>query len=444
MVNVLEGLSSVLVLAMTYISENHVSRLKVILCSTAAYIIGMVMLCISAFHPIPGDKTGMYFVPAVLLISVGKSGGVPILEGFLVDQLTAHERRLGEDEGRVNARETVWSLWWITASLVCALSTPWIFGSNPDWLVVFICSISVMVIGYLLFLCCIPLYHRSVDDAAATTDLEIACSNPKEHTINNGLSPAVCAGRSLVEQWKPLSVMIPMWTTFLVFGLVLSTGDTFFTEQGNNMDPTVSIYVLIMIRKIIRFASSFFTTLLLKCIPKRLKTQRIIVGIWTAMVLSIFCCSVAWRVEIRRLRAITEYGFCAIEVDYDIIPMSIMRLAPQFCLLALMEGIGRKGLDLFFEAQVSDVPMGKYGSALNEAVIGFGSFLNAVLVYGLKSWFGDTLNCSSRLDNYYQMLMIMSFVNLCYYWFVSSFYWNKKKTKDDVDEEEEIVVLLVV
>ena len=37
-VNVQEGLSTTMVIVMTYISDAHISRLKVIVCSTAAYI----------------------------------------------------------------------------------------------------------------------------------------------------------------------------------------------------------------------------------------------------------------------------------------------------------------------------------------------------------------------------------------------------------------------
>ncbi|KAH7847867.1 hypothetical protein Vadar_031048 [Vaccinium darrowii] len=289
-----------------------------------------------------------------------------------------------------------------------------------------------------------PEENIPVDEATTT---EISPASPEEN-INNGL---VFFAISLVKQWKPLSVMIPMWTTFLVFGLVLSAGDTFFTDQGNNMDPTVSIYVLLMIRKIIRSTpstfrfitsftafpskiSSIISTLQSKFIPK-LKTQGIKVTIWTAMVLSIFCCSVAWRVEVHRLHAIPKFEMCVIKDEDVVIPMSIMSLAPQFCLLGLMEGIGRQGLDLFFEVQVYDVQLEKYGSALNEAVIGFGSFLNGLLVFLFRSWFRDTLNCS-HLDKYYHMLTVVSFVNMCYYWWVSTFYSNKMGTKDGVEVEE--------
>ncbi|XP_058224109.1 uncharacterized protein LOC131333551 [Rhododendron vialii] len=535
LVNLLGGLSSVLEVAMTYISDNHVSPLKVILYSVAAYIIGMVMLLISAIQPIPGDEGGVYFAATVLLISVGKAGGLPILEGFLVGQLTAHEpRQLDIDEGRVNARKTVW---WTTAWLLCKLSTPWMF-SYGSWPSTFVVSTSVMAIGYFLFWCCIPFYHhRSLDEASTTPEIsrgaspeentnngptpavspKIPCgASPEENTntgptpavspkiphgaspeeitnndptpavspeipcgasseentnngpnravspeipcgasseentnngpnravspeisrgasleenTNNGPTPVVSAGRRRMEKWKPLSIMIPMWTSFLIFGLVLSTGYSFYIEQGSTLEPTVSIYIINMIWKMTKYASSFFSTLLLRT----RKTKGITVGIWTAMLVSVICCYVAWRVEIRRLHAIVEGGICVNQDDH--VPLSIMRLVPQFCLLGLAEGIGRKGLDLFFEVQVSDVPMKIYGSALNEAAIGLGSFLNAILVFRFKIWFGDTLNCS-RLDKYYQMLMILSFVNLCYYsGFVSIYYSNKNKTKDDLQVE---------
>ncbi|XP_058223292.1 protein NRT1/ PTR FAMILY 5.10-like [Rhododendron vialii] len=489
MVNLLRGLSSVLKVAMTYISDNRVSPLKVILSSVAAYIIGMVMLCISAFHPIPGDMTGLYFVPVVLLIAVGKAGGVPVLKGFLVGQLTAHEpRQLDIDEGRVNARKNVW---WTIAWLLCGLSI--LFGS-AGWRVKFMVSTLVMGIGYFLFLCCIPLYHHRSLDEAATTEIPRGASpeentnngltsavspeisrgaSPEENTnngptptvslemlrgasseentnngpnqavspeisrgaspeesTNNGTTLAVSAGRRLMEKWKPLFIMIPMWTSFLIFGLVLSTGDSFYTEQGRTMEPTVSIYILIMIWKMTECTSSSFSTRLLRT----RKTKGITVGIWTAMLVSVICCYVAWHVEIRRLRAIAEYGLCVDQDSY--VPLSIMHLAPQFCLLGLTEGIGREGLELFFKVQVSDVPMKIYGSALNEAVIGLGSFLNAILVFHFKSWFLDTLNCNSRLDKHYQLLTILSFANLCYYsGFVSIYYSNKNKTKDDLQVE---------
>ncbi|KAI8548818.1 hypothetical protein RHMOL_Rhmol07G0303900 [Rhododendron molle] len=264
--------------------------------SSSPLLQGMVMLWISAFRPIPGDEGGVYFAAAVLLMAVGRGGGLPILEGFLVCQLRDHEPRQLDI---ADARKIVW---WITAKLIPKLSTPWIFR-HGSWRAKFMVSTSVMAIGYFLFWtfwCCIPLYHH-------------------------------------------------------------------------------------------------------------------------------------------RLHAIAEGGFC-VDQDYyvpsRVIPLSIMRLAPQFCLLGLLEGIGREGLDLFFEVQVSDEPMKAYGSALNGAVIGLGSFLNAILVFCFKSWFGDTLNCSSRLDNYYQMLMILSFVNLCYYsCFVSIYYSNKNKTKDVLQVE---------
>ncbi|KAF7139534.1 hypothetical protein RHSIM_Rhsim07G0238400 [Rhododendron simsii] len=482
LVNLLGGLSSVLEFPMTYISYNHVSPRKVILYSVAAYIIGMVMLGISAFQPIPGDKGGVYLAATVLLISVGKAGGLPILEGFLVCQLRAYEpRRLVIDEGRVQARKIVW--WITTKSLDEATTTPEIprgasleentnNGPTPTISPEIPCGASPeentntgptpavspeisrgaspeKITNNNPALAVSPEMPRRASSEENTyngpnraVSLEISHGASPEENTNNGPTSAVSAGRRLMEKWKPLFIMIPMWTSFLIFGLVLSTGYSFYTEQGSTMEPTVSIYIIIMIWKMTKYTSSFFSTLSLRT----RKTKGITVGIWIAMLVSVICCYVAWRVEICRLHAIVEGGFC-VDQDYYVplsddqdyyviyVPLSIMHLAPQFCLLGLTEGIGRNGLELFFEDQVSDVPMKIYGSALNEAVIGLGSFLSAILVFRFKSWFSDTLNCS-RLDKYYQMLMILSFVNLCYYTgFVSIYYSNKNKTKDDLQVE---------
>ena len=48
-VNVQEGLSTTMVIVMTYISEAHISRLKVIICSTAAYIT-VSLFCLNVYN----------------------------------------------------------------------------------------------------------------------------------------------------------------------------------------------------------------------------------------------------------------------------------------------------------------------------------------------------------------------------------------------------------
>ncbi|GFZ12992.1 hypothetical protein Acr_23g0013770 [Actinidia rufa] len=409
-VNFLEGLSLLLVIVMTYISENHTTPVKVIL---------LLNCCLHiSFHSIPDDETAMYFIPVAVLISVGIAGGKPILKKFLVDQLTAHEPSHNKDEDRIEARRKVW---WIPTSFLSAFLTPKVF-SNASWHVKFISSASVLGIGFLLFSCGVPLYH-----SCRYRNLPSSAQKKKRRKARG-------CPRSIAEQWKSLSAMIPMWTTFLVFGLVRSTGKTFFTEQGNDMDPKVSIYTLLLVENIVRAVTTGLSRHFqkhVKRLTKPLEKQVIIVIIWIGMVVSIFCSSVAWRVEARRLEVIDNNGACI--KTGEIIPMSIWWLAPQFCLMGVMEGLAIDGLDCFFEVQVSE-SLESYGSAINEAVIGIGSFLNGFLVYIFRTWFRDTLNCS-RLDKYYRLLTIVSFINLCYYWYVSTIYSNEE-AEDDAKAEK--------
>ncbi|RVX12964.1 Protein NRT1/ PTR family 5.6 [Vitis vinifera] len=406
-VNVQEGLSTTMVIVMTYISEAHISRLKVIICSTAAYITGLVLLYLSALKLIiQSTQVGLFYM-IVVLIAVGKAGGQPILEGYLVDQLRNHEPNPEINEDRVEARR---KFWWSIA-----------------------CLTSLMGAAGLLFLCAIPFYHHSERTGSNLTNvflvfkaallkrhLDYPSTQDKFHMNDEILSPrrfikqnghqlylapqikffrwldkaAIKESSSLsvkeqesegrlftvtqVKEIKLLLTMVPMWSTFIGFGLVLSTANTFFTEQGNDMEETVSIYILLLV-------------------------------------------SVAWRVEVRRLKIV--YKSDLVDKPKDTIPMSNLWLAPQFFLLGLMEGFAIDGLVEFFSNHVSESMVG-YGSAINDCVIGIGSFLNGLCVYTFRGWFADTIN-HSRLDQYYRMLVVVAFINLCYYWWISITIYSK-------------------
>ncbi|XP_031262808.1 protein NRT1/ PTR FAMILY 5.5-like [Pistacia vera] len=221
-----------------------------------------------------------------------------------------------------------------------------------------------------------------------------------------------------VQELKLLFKMVPLWTTFLVFGLVVSTGKTFFPEQGNNMDsPDLIIYVLIIpsiSRKIKGYLLKFVANWATK--PKK---EAQMLKIWAGMMLSIFCCVVAWRVEVHRLNIVNEKGLLD-KPDNEIIPMSIIWLAPQFCLLGLMQGLATDGLNEFVIDQFPE-SMEEYVTAINEFVIGIGSFLNILYVHANQSLFSITLN-HSRLDKYYKTLTVVSFINFCCYIFISTIY----------------------
>lgn len=251
-----------------------------------------------------------------------------------------------------------------------------------------------------------------------------------------------------VRDTKLMLKMVPIWTTFVVFGLIVSTRQTFFPEQGNQLNPQGFITYLLVIQHLSRVFGNFLCNRLLsKWVPEAKKKGAKIVRIWAGMVLSTICCAVAWRVEVHRLIIINNKGLLG-NTD-EVIPMSIFWLAPQFCLLGLMKGLARDGINKFLADQFPE-PMHDCVSAITELVTGFASFVNIVSVYFNKSLFADTLN-SSRLDEYYKMLTIVSFINICYFWWISTFYTHGHDTAEaDVipqatgrEEEEDFKVIVV-
>lgn len=234
-----------------------------------------------------------------------------------------------------------------------------------------------------------------------------------------------------VRDTKLMLKMVPIWTTFVVFGLIVSTGKTFFPEQGNQLNPQGFITYLLVIQYLSRLFGNFLCNRLLsKWVLEAKQKGAKIVRIWAGMVLSTICCAVAWRVEVHRLIIINNNGLQNNTVE--VIPMSIFWLAPQFCLLGLMQGLARDGINKFLDDQFPE-PMHGCVSAITELVTGFASFVNIVSVYFNKSLFADTLN-SSRLDEYYKMLTIVSFINICYFWWISTFY-----TRGDDTAEADVI-----
>ncbi|KAK1591460.1 hypothetical protein Q3G72_008134 [Acer saccharum] len=215
-----------------------------------------------------------------------------------------------------------------------------------------------------------------------------------------------------VKETKLLLKMIPIWSTFLVIGLVSSTGDTFSSAQGDSLDNPIgfSFYIVFYLKPISKAMISYIFDKFLS--PERIPENQYklakILRIWIGMVLCIIFCAVSWRVEVGRLNnKIT----------------SLFWLAPQYCLLGLMLGFSADGLDEFM---IDGLPksLQNYASAMNGFVIdGLGSFLSILFMYANKNLFGSTLDYS-RLDKYYMRLMIISFLNVCYYYFISTIYYR--------------------
>lgn len=244
-----------------------------------------------------------------------------------------------------------------------------------------------------------------------------------------------------VEDTKIGIRLLPMWLTFIVIGIVLSIGNTYYLEQANHMDRklgnikvTIPIFLLFYTITSSIFARfySLLTTGTKKYAPP--------IGIATGMILSVLCCITAAKVETRRLHRIRDHGL--LDKPDEKIPMSIFALLPQFMLLAAVDGIANASISGFFRHQ-TPVSLHKYLLYFTKGVLGLGSMASVLSVYvvgkvseknGKPNWFQYTLN-RSHLDRYYWFLAGLSAVNFVIYIIVAYFY-KYKESPDGVGEEE--------
>ncbi|KAK0608117.1 hypothetical protein LWI29_025742 [Acer saccharum] len=450
--NIREGLSASVEILLTYFSADaYFGHRKIIIHSSVYYINGMVVMCLVSAKLFSKSMIliDIFNIMGVILLAVGKAGVEFSLGTFIADQFRSHKPQPIVNEDRVMARKKVW---WGVAWILSVVSSIALIGS---WTLTFEITSSVMGMALILFLCGIRFYHQSDEDDDDDDDDDVEYHRPfcvlrvvkasllkmnmeypsssdnffHNHENQLELQPqlkflrwldkaaiieSTCeqneqekAGRlctvTQVKESKFFLKMVPMWIAFFGFGLLLSTGNTFFSEQGNNMYD--SLLPVLILQRICEQVCYLYDFLLRKWVPEAKWKQAKIVRFWAGMVFSTFCFAIAWRVEVHRLRIVENEGL--LDKPEAIIPMSTFWLAPQFCLLGLMRGLIQDGLEEFMTDQLPD-SWENFVPAMNAFVIdGIGSFLGIVCIYGNRSLFANPLN-RSGLDKYYQRLTVLT------------------------------------
>lgn len=246
-----------------------------------------------------------------------------------------------------------------------------------------------------------------------------------------------------VEAAKIAVRMVPMWTTFIVCGIVSSTANTYFIEQADKMNRKLGSWELPLQILLLLFGwAKYFYGCFANCLLRRSKTYSPPLGIAVAMIFSILCCITAARIEQKRLKVIRDHDL-VFKPDEDI-PMSVFWLLFQFFLLAGLDSFFEKSVAAFYEDQSPEC-MKNYLGFFTKAVSGLGFMCSVLSVYVVgriserggenPNWFGFTLN-RSRLDRYYWVLAGMSSVNLAVFVLVASCYRYKNRAASNEDEAD--------
>ncbi|XVE76453.1 hypothetical protein DITRI_Ditri12bG0173900 [Diplodiscus trichospermus] len=415
------------------------------------------------------------FFVAIYLISIGTGGHKPALESFGADQFD-------DDHSEEKRKKMSFFNWWnsgLCCGLLLGVTVIVYVQDHVDWGVADIIVTIVMAFSLLIFIIGRPYYrYRKPSGSPLTPMLQVLVaaiskrklpypSNPAElyevpksqkaqgrllcHTKKlkfldraaivedneNSIdkqSPWRLATLTKVEEMKLVLNMIPIWLASLPFGICVAQTSTFFIKQGVIMNrnigdfqiPPASIFALAAIGLII--SVTIYEKLLVPALRKATGNERginILQRIGIGMLFSTTTMIVAALVERKRLAAVKK------DPVHGSLSMSVFWLAPQFLIIGAGDGFSLIGLQEYFYDQVPD-SMRSLGIAFYLSVIGAANFLSSLLITlvdnitekGGKSWFGKDLN-SSRLDNFYWLLAVITLANLCIFVVVAKRYSYK-------------------
>ncbi|XWS67138.1 hypothetical protein CRYUN_Cryun05aG0261200 [Craigia yunnanensis] len=480
------GVTTLMPLFGGFVADAYLGRFYTVLVSSVVYLLGLLLLTMSWFVPSlkacdaevcdkPRKIHEVAFFLAIYLISIGTGGHKPALESFGADQFD-------DDHSEERKKKMSFFNWWnsgLCCGLLLGVTVVVYVQDNVNWGVADIILTIVMAWSLLIFIIGRPYYrYRMPSGSPLTPMLQVFVaaiskrklpypSNPaelyevpksqkaherllchtkklkfldraaivedKENSIDKQ-SPWKLATVTKVEEMKLILNMIPIWLATLPFGICVAQTSTFFIKQGVTMNrnigdfqlPPASIYSLAAIGMIISVI--IYEKVLVPALRKATGNERgikILQRIGIGMIFSITTMIVAALVERKRLAAVKK------DPVNGSLSLSVFWLAPQFIIIGAGDGFSLVGLQEYFYDQVPD-SMRSLGIAFYLSVIGAANFLSSLLITlidhitekGGKSWFGKDLN-SSRVDNFYWLLAIITMANLCFFVFVAKRYSYK-------------------
>ncbi|KAL4368855.1 hypothetical protein GQ457_05G024310 [Hibiscus cannabinus] len=411
-------------------------------------------------------------ISSFVLISIGAGGVRPCSLAFGADQL---DRRDNPKNDRVLESFFGWYYASAAISVLFALTAIVYIQDHLGYRVGFGVPALLMLLSVLVFFLASPLYlkmkaskslltgfvqvvvvayrnrnltfplpnstgsyhHRRDSKIVAPTDklrfLNKACiiKNTEQDIAPDGSASnpwSLCTVEQ-VEELKALIKVLPLWSTGIIMSINLSQ-NSFPVLQATSMDRhltkefqipagsygmfniiSLAVWVILYDRAILPMAS-------------KLKGKPVRIGVKLRMGIGLFLTCLAMAVSAiventRRRKAIRE-GF--LNNPQAVVNMSALWLVPQFCLNGLAEAFTAIGQTEFF---YSELP--KSMSSIAAALFGLGlavaNLLASVVVSiidditsrgGKVSWVSSNIN-KGRIDNYYWVLAILSFINLLYY-----------------------------
>lgn len=495
-VNYWVGTSCVMPLIGGFMADVYFGRYKMVLISSTAYVLGLLLLTLSVSLPALKKNDVVYFL-ALYLISFGVGGHKPSLEPFGVDQFDE------EDKSEMLQKNSFFNHWfcWLCAGMFLAVTVIAYVQENISWGFGFGIVTVAMAISTLIFLCGTPFYRNKLPGSSPVTgvaqvvvaavrkrnismpsdtsllyetDAQLIKSGQRLllHTDNFQFldkaaimvpgpsgwitdehqskkpNPWIVCPVTQVEETKIILRMVPIWFSCLIFAMTALQSNSLFVKQGSTMNRSMGPHFQIPPASLVAFqtvGSIIFVIVYdryLMTLAKRITgnergitvLQRIGIGI----LFSVLSMVTAALMENMRIHVAKTHGL--LDSLKTTIPLSVFWLLPQFLLMGIAEVFAIVGLQEYFYDQMPD-SMRSMGIAFYLSVLGVSSFMGGFLVtivQGLTKrnrqggWLANNLN-RAKLGYFYWLLAILSVINLFGYVYVARMYTYKNVQQNTSD-----------
>lgn len=256
-----------------------------------------------------------------------------------------------------------------------------------------------------------------------------------------------------VEEVKMVIRLLPIWATTIMFWTTYAQMITFSVEQASTMERSIGGFQIPAGSLTVFFVSAILISLavydrLVVPIWKRwngkpglTNLQRVALG----LILSILGMISAAIVEKKRLSVARAFSMEGQSIP-ETLPLTVFILIPQFLLIGAGEAFIYTGqLDFF----ITESPKGMktMSTGLFLTTLSFGFFLSSFLVAVVKGvtsgggrgkgWLADGIN-HGRLDLFYALLAVLSFINFVFFLVCAIWYKNQKPKSKKVSGSCEV------
>ncbi|KAL1545509.1 protein NRT1/ PTR FAMILY 5.5-like [Salvia divinorum] len=400
--NIWNGISRVLQPLFLFAASTFLGNFGMLVISSSSYTLGIWFLFMSA-PPVLANATGTckqyeqecignthkaLLYTGMALIAVGVAGNNVSVQSFLKEQDN-------KSWGPFIERLKLPGLFMVVIVAVAgAIALPYIKPWTYRFGIPAVCT-TIAGISFLTGLCC----------------CKFTLPEPDKKRIEN-------MGRMISLR------MLPMWLTFLVCGIISSTGNTYFVEQAKKLDRHLGSWEVPT--QVLLLAQTYVGMLLAELAHVIFKGH----GVVMAKMLGVLCCIAAAGTERKRLGVVRSKGL--LDKPEEDVPMSVYWLLFQFVLLGAVEKLLEKSVAEFDE---EDIPLREGNEAdpnelkrrcmeiFSKGVSGLGFMCGVLLVFVVgkisaegdePNWFQFSLN-RSHLDRYYWVLATLSAASLFLY-----------------------------